>query len=136
MPARARSALLAPKALGTALLGALLVACAADGPRALEPEFDLHDPNPSVRAQAASEVGRLGSVEHVPAVIELLDDEDPAVRVMAGRTLADLTGRRDTTRAYAAPDDLRRQVEDWRAWWAGHGSTLGAPRSVAPRGRR
>lgn len=136
MPARARPALLASKALGAALLGALLLGCAADGPRPLKPEFDLHDPNPSIRAQATAEVGRLGSVDQVPAVIELLDDEDPAVRVMAGRTLADLTGRRDTTRAYAPPDDLRRQVEAWRAWWATNGSTLRAPRSVAPRGRR
>jgi hypothetical protein len=119
------------------VLAVLLPACASDPPpRPIHPAVDLHDPNPSIRSRAVGEVGRRASLEDVPAVIELLDDEDPAVRMLAGRTLRDLTGRDGGYLPYASPPELRAQVEAWRAWWATNGASLAAPRSVSPRGRR
>ena len=102
---------------GVLALGGLLWACSSP-PRPIQPADDLASPNPSVRAQAAGEVARKGALEHVPAVIELLDDEDATVRLMAGRTLRALTGHDTGYRPYAPPDTLRAQVEAWRAWWA------------------
>jgi hypothetical protein len=101
------------------LLGVLLTACANDRPRPIRPVEDLHDPSSTRRVQAVAEVRRLGSAEHVPALIEMLDDEDESVRLVAGATLKDLTGRDTGYRPYASPQERRRQVEDWRAWWAG-----------------
>ncbi|MFM8981120.1 MAG: HEAT repeat domain-containing protein [Planctomycetia bacterium] len=98
-------------------LGGMLGACSSP-PRPIRPADDLASPNPSVRAQAAGEVARLGALEHLPAVIELLDDDDATVRLMAGRTLRALTGHDTGYRPYAPPDELRAQVEAWRAWWA------------------
>lgn len=116
---------LALGALLGALLGAMLAGCASP-PRPIQPADDLASPNPSVRAQAVGEVARRGALEHVPAVIELLDDEDATVRLMAGRTLRALTGHDTGYRPYAAPDELRAQVEAWRAHWAAQGQGGGA----------
>jgi hypothetical protein len=96
----------------------------------------LHDPNPSIRCQAVTEVQRRSSLEDVPAVIELLDDEDATVRVMAGRTLTAITGQDSGYRAYAEPAELRAQVASWRAWWAAHGALLAPPRHLTPGARR
>ncbi len=104
-------------------------ACASEGPRPIRPVDDLHDPNPSVRSQAVSEAARRGDDVLVPELIELLDDEDGAVRLVAGQALRDLTGRDSGYRAYAPPPELHRQVQDWRAWWA---SRTGSAAPVAP----
>lgn len=136
-------ALVRPGVGRAGLVGALVVAagmacgCASDEhPRPLKPSDDLHDPNPSVRSKAVGEVARRSSLEDVPAVIELLDDEDAAVRMMAGRTLEEITGRDGGYLPYASPPELRAQVVAWRAWWAANGSALAAPRTVAPGARR
>lgn len=112
---------------GTALLLALLAlgACSSP-PRPLRPAEDLASPNPSIRAQAAGEAARLGLDGLVPALIELLDDEDATVRLMAGRSLRLLTGHDTGYRPYASPDEQRAQVEAWRAWWAGRTASGGS----------
>ena len=98
----------------------LAAACANDRPRPLKPSEDLFDPNPSRRVQAVSEVRRTGGAEHVPALIEMLDDEDETVRLVAGAALTDLTGHRGPTPAYGSADERRRAVEAWRAWAKEH----------------
>jgi HEAT repeat protein len=107
---------------GALLLGVLLAACANDRPRPIRPADDLRDPSSTRRVQAVSEVRRQRAAEHVPALIELLDDEDPAVRLVAGAALVDLTGRDTGYRPQADPAERRRQVEDWRRWWAATGA--------------
>lgn len=117
---------------GLLALGTVLGGCSSP-PRPLRPAEDLASPNPSVRAQAAGEVARRGELEHLPAVIELLDDDDATVRLMAGRTLRTLTGHDTGYRPYASPDELRAQVALWRAWWAAQPP---APAGRAGQGRR
>lgn len=97
-------------------LALLLSACANDRPRPLRPAEDLFDPNPGRRVQAVAEVRRLGAQEHVAALIEMLDDEDETVRLVAGTALRDLTGRAGPVPAYGTPQERRRAVEDWRRW--------------------
>jgi HEAT repeat protein len=101
-------------------VGLLLLAgaCVDDRRRPLRPTEDIHDPNPTRRAQAVGELGRTATPDQVPLLIESLDDEDEAVRLAAGRALVDLTGHDTGYRAYAEPAELRRQVEAWRAWYA------------------
>jgi HEAT repeat protein len=111
------------------LLGVLLAACANDRPRPIQPVHDLHDPSSTRRVQAVAEVRRLEAREHVPALIELLDDEDETVRLMAGTALKDLTGHDTGYRPHADAAERRRQVEEWRAWWAGRAGT-GTPGTV------
>lgn len=116
------------------LLGVLLTACANDRPRPIQPVEDLHDPSSTRRVQAVAEVRRLRSEEQVPALIEMLDDEDESVRLVAGATLKDLTGRDTGYRPYAGPEERRRQVEDWRAWWRSRArAPLAPPSPGSPR---
>jgi HEAT repeat protein len=117
--------------LALALVSLLGSACASERPRPIQPADDLHDPNPSVRSQAASEVARRGDQRLIPELIELLDDEDGAVRLVAGQALRELTGRDSGYRAYAPEPELRRQVEDWRAWWASRPASR-APAAAPP----
>lgn len=108
----------APRLLALALAAALVSACTSDSPRPIRPVDDLHDPNPSVRSQAVSETARRSDDQLIPELIELLDDDDAVVRLTAGKTLRDLTGRDSGYRAYAPAPELRLQVENWRAWRA------------------
>jgi HEAT repeat protein len=98
----------------------LLAGCAAEPrPAPIRPEQDLHHPDPRRRTQAVQVVARERRPEHVPDLIELLDDEDPAVRMVAGATLSELTGRDTGYRAFASAEERRAQVRAWRAWHAG-----------------
>jgi HEAT repeat protein len=109
-----------------ALLGAAVVAaCGESARRAVAPEQGLRDPVIQTRLEAIAQVGRTRDQRHVPELIGMLDDEDPGVRMMAGATLRDLTGHDTGYRAHAPPEERRRQIEAWRAWWGGR---AGAPR--------
>jgi hypothetical protein len=63
------------------------------GPRAavLAVEGEL----PRVRVQALRTLGAVGDTEHVDVVRDLLDDEEPAVRRQAARSLTQLARRLD-----------------------------------------
>lgn len=75
-----------------------------------------------------------GDVAFVPALIPMLDDGDPSVRLAAGKALKDLTGHDSGYRASAPPEERRRQVEEWRTYWARRpGAAAGdAPLDKAP----
>lgn len=105
--------------LCVATLALLSSACVDERRRPLKPEQDMYDPNPTRRAQAVGELGRMARPDQVPLLIEALDDQDEAVRLAAGRALKDLTGHDTGYRAYAEPSERRRQVDAWRAWYAG-----------------
>lgn len=80
----------------------------------------LQDDNVEVRRAAASACGRKQVKEHIPDLLQLLDDPEAAVIQAARRALKELTGedfgpteetgRRGRTSAAAA----------WRKWWKEH----------------
>lgn len=123
------------QALGmVGVVGALLPGCLSAAPRRIRPAEDLVDPSPTRRLEAVSETARIRDRSQVPLLIECLDDEDEGVRLLAGATLTDLTGRDTGYVAFAPPVERRRQVEDWRRWWASpegqaRARSLSAPRS-------
>lgn len=104
-------------ALALLLAVGMLAACGETSRRVVQPEEDLVHPHAGVRMRAVGEVRRAGGTEHVPALIELLDDDDPAVRLATGSTLVELTGHDTGYEPWAGPAERRAQVEVWRAWW-------------------
>lgn len=101
-----------------ALLSVLLLcACGETARRALPVDDALLDPYAGARMRAVAEVGRTGDLARVPALIEMLDDEDPGVRLAAGSTLRQLTGHDTGYEPWAVPAIRRAQVLAWRAWW-------------------
>lgn len=103
--------------LAVLLAAGLLAACGQTAQRVVRPENDLVHPHAWVRMRAVGEARRAGGTEHVPALIELLDDDDPGVRMAAGSALVELTGRDTGYEPWAGPAERRVQVEAWRSWW-------------------
>jgi HEAT repeat protein len=68
--------------------------------------------------EAVAAINETKDLQRVPALIEMLDDPDPGIRLAAHRTLQDLTGRESAYRPWADPEELRAAVVDWRRWWA------------------
>ena len=96
----------------------VLAACGSTKDPPLDIETDLTHPNPSRRMEAIAAIDQSRDATHVPALIEMLDDADPGIRLAAYRTLQDLTGRTTDYRPWASQEVLRAEVEDWRRWWA------------------
>jgi len=102
-----------------------LAGCASnDPPAVIRPDDDLFHTNPSRRTAAIAEVERKRQTQHVPTLIEMLDDPDPAVRMVAAGTLEELTNRQTAYRPYAPAEERRQHRDEWRAW---HQSQSGAP---------
>jgi hypothetical protein len=78
----------------------------------------LNSPDPQARIAAAVQAGESGDQEAVPLLVDLLEDEDGAVRLYAILALEKITGTRRGY-DYAAPA-LRRAVavRGWREWVA------------------
>ena len=110
--------------LAALVLGAAVASCGEPARRAVAPEQGLRDPVVQTRMEALAQVGRTRDRRHVPELIALLDDEDPGVRMLAGGTLRDVTGHDTGYRAHAPPEERRRQIEAWRAWWAAQGGAV------------
>lgn len=66
----------------------------------------LLDPDPTTRYRAVQEIGRIGLWQGVPALIEMLQDEDEKIRNSAYHHLKKIT-RRST----------RPDIGLWRSWW-------------------
>jgi hypothetical protein len=126
---RRRRSVSATAGRGAGLLAAacLAAACGSPGTKPIRPEYDLHDPSGTKRAQAIATVSRTRDTSQVPALILLLDDEDPAVRMSAGATLKDLTGHDTGYRPYADAEERHAHQDLWRQWWAGRGAPAPAP---------
>jgi HEAT repeat protein len=129
-PARPRTALLACAALAAS-------SCGSDARRPIRPEHDLRDPSAARRTEAAAAVGGLADPSHVPVLIAMLDDEDPAVRLTASASLKRLTGHDTGYRASDPPETRLAHQASWRAWWAsrtgaGAAAARGGPPGAAP----
>lgn len=85
--------------------------------RVVAPERGLHDPVASTRMAALREVSRTSDPRYLPDLIEMLDDEDPSIRLLAGAALEQMTGRDTGYLAHASPSERRAQVAAWRRWW-------------------
>jgi hypothetical protein len=107
----------------------LAAGCGSNAKRPINPEFDLHDPSGTRRSQAVTRVEVTRDTRYVPALISRLDDEDESVRLLASRTLKDLTGHDTGYRAWMGSEERRRHVDLWRAWWA---SRTRGPAGAAP----
>ncbi len=94
-------------------------ACGQTARPPLQVDQALTDPRPSERVAAVSVVGRGRDRSHVPDLIDMLDDPDPAVRLTAGATLRDLTGFDTGYQPWADVVVRRAHVQAWRRWWVG-----------------
>lgn len=108
--------------VGALLSGPSLVGCAGDTARAVDPERDLHDPNPGRRMRAIAAARASKDPRHLERLVDLLEDTDPGVRAFAIQTLEELTGRQTDYKAYAGPDERRAGAVAWRAWLASRGA--------------
>jgi hypothetical protein len=79
----------------------------------------LRDDNPEVRRAAALACCMKDDRGHVPRLIELLEDPEPAVPRAAYAALKGLSGQDFGPGVQAGPAELARAVAAWRAWWAG-----------------
>lgn len=106
-------------ALLVAGLGAgLVLGCGSTPtPRPIQPGRDLHSPDPSLRALAVQDLASRGDHGYVPDMIELLDDRDEAVRLVAGGALTSLTGRESSYRAFAPRAERLEEMDAWRTWY-------------------
>lgn len=105
--------------VGWGLFAAVLGGCSLPGQKA-----DFTSVDPQERTLAALEAARTGDRSAVPNLIEQLESEDPAERMVAIRTLESLTGQ---TLGYdhAASEPQRTQaIVRWKEWAR---STTGQP---------
>ncbi len=92
----------------TALM--LLAGCGPTMPRGFE------SPEPAARMDAILDAARRSDRSAVPEIVELLESDDPATRLLAIRTLERLTGE-TFGYDYAAPFAERSEaVERWRRY--------------------
>ena len=103
---------------GSAVLACVVLAGCAPGA-----SFDSPDSTARLKAirNAAAERDRSA----IPNLIEMLESDDPAVRVMAIGVLKDMTGEDMGYDPYGESMDRRRAIERWEAWHA-RGGTGGA----------
>lgn len=100
-----------------------LIACvSACAPRASEGDFDSD--NPASKLYAVRAAGESGDVSRVPRLVELLDHDDPAVRMMTINALERLTGERMGYNPYDPPHDRQEAIARWtqavqEGRWAG-----------------
>ncbi|HRP64162.1 MAG TPA: HEAT repeat domain-containing protein [Phycisphaerales bacterium] len=101
------------KAAGCVSLGAAalssLVGC---GPPAIEGRWDSG--NPSARMYAIERTARSGDSSEARRLVEQLDSDDPAVRMMAIGALERLTGTTHGYRHYDPPLERRAAIERWQ----------------------
>lgn len=71
--------------------------------------------NPLDRALAARRIAERGDAQGVHSLVQLLLDDDPAVRMYASRALHELVGTDYGYRYYASAPERAAAVERWRA---------------------
>ncbi len=82
----------------------------------VRPAFE--SPDPSSRLAAMVRAAERGDERAVPRLIEALDSDDPAVRMVAIASLDRLTGRTHGYEAYAPARERQAAVDRWVAWYA------------------
>jgi HEAT repeat protein len=77
----------------------------------------LEDESAEIRRAAALACGRKGNRELVADLVELLEDNEPAVADGACTALNELTGQNLGPKKGAAPFERARAIEAWQKWW-------------------
>jgi hypothetical protein len=77
----------------------------------------LGDENPEVRSAAALACAARDERPLVPKLIALLDDPDKLVSRSAYLALKSVTGQDLGPAAAASPEDRRKAIAAWKAWW-------------------
>ncbi|HTU19160.1 MAG TPA: HEAT repeat domain-containing protein [Gemmataceae bacterium] len=80
----------------------------------------LQEDNVEVRRAAALACGRKIAKEHIPDLLQLLDDPEMDVVQSARVALAELTGEDFGPTRDADRSDRGKAVSDWRKWWKGN----------------
>ena len=93
------------------LLGVIGAALASCGPAAIDGGFD--SPNPAAKMYAIEHAARVGDRSAICQIIEQLDSDDPAVRLLAIGALERLTGRTYGYRHFDPPQQRREAIDRW-----------------------
>lgn len=97
--------------LAPAMLGAL-PSCSSP------PRGSLDSPVPQERILAAAKAAELGNRDAVPSLVRFLASDDPLVRMIAQRSLEDITGQ-SLGYHHADPEPRREQaIARWQHWLA------------------
>src|SRR5262249_50631095 len=80
-------------------------------PAAIEGGFD--SANPAARMYAIEQAGKSGDRTAIPRLVEQLDSDDCAVRLLAITSLERLTGETYGYRHYDPPEEREAAVERW-----------------------
>ncbi|HJT76334.1 MAG TPA: prenyltransferase/squalene oxidase repeat-containing protein [Gemmataceae bacterium] len=81
----------------------------------------LADDDPEVRRAAALASAMKEERSHVPRLIQLLDDKEPAVAHAAHAALKSLTGQDLGPKPGASKADVAQAMLQWSKWWNQHG---------------
>jgi hypothetical protein len=99
-----------------AVVGLALAALGPSGCSRPSLQERLASPDPNQRSQAVVDMARSADRANLPALVECLEDDDPAVRFYAILALERMTGTR-LGYSYAAPPAQRRVAyHAWRAY--------------------
>jgi HEAT repeat protein len=97
---------------------ALLAAAALSACTNPDTAVGFHEDNPAARLRAIRQAAARDDPSAIPDLIDLLESDDPAERLLSIRALERITGQ---TLGYdhAAPlEDRREAVRRWSAWYA------------------
>lgn len=110
-----------------ALLLLALPACVVPGCAAPAVEPSYRDPTPEAQLDAIRQSAQRKDMQDVPALVECLWSDDPAVRMAAIEALKRITGTTLDYRAAATPSERAPAVERWKAWVREHHLLPAAP---------
>ncbi len=79
----------------------------------------LQDEDPFVRQLAMQVLGDFGTVEAVPALLDVLEDPNPIIRKSAAETLVRLTGYDPGFDPRGSEAERKKSVRKWRDWVGG-----------------
>jgi hypothetical protein len=100
--------------LATATLGCLFALLASSCGPVVKPSFN--SPEPAARNAAIVQAAERRDAGSIDELIEMLDSDDPATRVLAATALHRITGERMEYDPHASALQRERGIAAWRAW--------------------